>query len=126
MQVKWREAKRSEADRNETCIGWHRKMTTDYLTSNTVFFMDKNKTQPELPKDFFKQFKSKEDFHLFFNTMFKQGVEEMLKAELEEHLGYEKHSKDGHNSGNSRNGYYSKKNKDRITGWYGTEYSQRP
>jgi len=71
--------------------------------------MDKNKPQqPELPKDFFKQFKSKEDFHLFFNTIFKQGVEEMLKAELEEHLGYEKHSKEGHNSGNSRNGYYSK------------------
>ena len=32
----------------------------------------------------------------------------MLKAELEEHLGYEKHSKEGHNSGNSRNGYYAK------------------
>lgn len=70
--------------------------------------MNNNKPQPELPKNFFKQFKSKEDFHLFFNTLFKQGVEEMLKAELEEHLGYEKYSKEGHNSGNSRNGYYSK------------------
>jgi len=59
-------------------------------------------------KDFFKQFKSKEDFHSFFNDLFKQGVEEMLKAELEAHLGYEKHSKEGYGTGNSRNGSYSK------------------
>lgn len=61
------------------------------------------------PKDFFKQFKSKEEFHSFFNDLFKQGVEEMLKAELEAHLGYEKHSKDGYGTGNSRNGSYNKK-----------------
>lgn len=61
------------------------------------------------PKDFFKQFKSKEEFHSFFNDLFKQGVEEMLKAELEAHLGYEKHSKEGYGSGNSRNGFYNKK-----------------
>src|SRR6516164_935231 len=67
-----------------------------------------NPQKPALPKDFFKQFKSKEEFHSFFNDLFKQGVEEMLKAELEEHLGYEKYSKEGHNSGNSRNGSYSK------------------
>lgn len=65
--------------------------------------------QPSLPKDFFKQFKSKEEFHSFFNQLFKQGVEEMLKGELDEHLGYEKHSKEGHNTGNSRNGSYKKK-----------------
>jgi putative transposase len=61
------------------------------------------------PKDFFKQFKSKEDFHSFFNDLFKQGVEEMLQAELDTHLGYEKHSKEGYGSGNSRNGSFSKK-----------------
>lgn len=61
-----------------------------------------------IPKDFFKQFKNKEEFHSFFNDLFKQGVEEMLKAELEEHLGYEKHSKNGYNTGNSRNGFFSK------------------
>lgn len=48
----------------------------------------------ELPKDFFKQFKSKEEFHSFFSDLFKQGVEEMLQAELEAHLGYPKHSKE--------------------------------
>lgn len=34
----------------------------------------------------------------------KQMIEEMLEIEMNEHLGYEKHSSDGINSGNSRNG----------------------
>jgi putative transposase len=75
-----------------------------------------NKAQNLLPKDFFKQFKSKEDFHSFFNDLFKQGVEEMLQAELDEHLGYQKHSKEGNNSGNSRNGSYTKKVKTESLG----------
>lgn len=61
-----------------------------------------------MPKDFFKQFKSKEEFHSFFNDLFKQGVEQMLQAELESHLGYEKHSKEGYGSGNNRNGSFKK------------------
>lgn len=64
--------------------------------------------RPVLPKEFFKQFKNKEEFKSFFNDLFKQGVEEMLQAELDEYLGYEKHSKEGYNSGNSRNGTYPK------------------
>ena len=36
----------------------------------------------DLPKDFLKQFKNKEEFQNFFQTLFKQGVEEILKAEL--------------------------------------------
>src|SRR3954452_12265184 len=72
-------------------------------------FMNDDQQQPQLPKDFFKQFKNKQEFHSFFNNLFKQGIEEMLKGELDEHLGYEKHSKDGHGSGNSRNGSYKKK-----------------
>jgi putative transposase len=62
-----------------------------------------------IPKDFFKQFKNKEDFQSFFSDLFKQGVEEMLQAELDSHLGYEKHSKDGYGTGNNRNGSYRKK-----------------
>ena len=72
--------------------------------------------QPQFSKEFFKQFKNKEEFHSFFNSLFKQGVEEMLKAELDEHLGYEKHSPDGRNSGNSRNGSYKKKVKTESLG----------
>jgi len=75
-----------------------------------------NKTQNLLPKDFFKQFKNKEEFHSFFNDLFKQGVEEMLQAELDEHLGYQKYAKEGNNSGNSRNGTYSKKVKTESLG----------
>lgn len=70
--------------------------------------MSSNENGPELPKDFFKQFKDKEQFHSFFNSLFKEGIEQMLQAELDEHLGYEKHSPEGYNSGNSRNGTYSK------------------
>ena len=61
--------------------------------------MDKDDQPLQLPKDFFKQFKNKEEFQSFFNTLFKQGVEEMLKGELDQHLGYEKYSKEGHNTG---------------------------
>ncbi len=75
-----------------------------------------DKEQPQFPKDFFKQFKSKEDFQSFFTDLYKQGVEEMLKGELDEHLGYEKHSKEGHNTGNSRNGSYPKKVKTESLG----------
>jgi putative transposase len=72
--------------------------------------MQKQENTPKipLPKDFFKQFKTKEEFHCFFNDLFKQGVEEMLRAELDAHLGYEKYAKAGHHSGNSRNGAYAK------------------
>lgn len=72
--------------------------------------------QPHFPKDFFKQFKNKEEFHSFFNGLFKQGVEEMLQAELDEHLGYEKYSTEGRGSGNSRNGSYKKKVKTESLG----------
>jgi putative transposase len=69
-----------------------------------------------LPKDFFKQFKSKEQFQDFFQEMFKQGVNEMLQAELDDHLGYEKHAPEGRGSGNSRNGYSSKRIKSEQLG----------
>lgn len=72
--------------------------------------------QPHFPKDFFKQFKNKEEFHSFFNDLFKQGVEEMLQAELDEHLGYEKYSSEGRGTGNSRNGAYKKKVKTESLG----------
>lgn len=63
-----------------------------------------SKDKLNLPKDFFKQFKNKEEFQDFFQSLFKEGVEAMLQAELDEHLGYEKHSPEGYHSGNSRNG----------------------
>ena len=38
------------------------------------------------------------------NSLFKEALESILEAEITEHLGYEKHSNKGDNSGNSRNG----------------------
>jgi putative transposase len=80
--------------------------------------MEKEDNTPHipLPKDFFKQFKNKEEFQSFFNDLFKQGVEEMLQAELDDHLGYEKYAPEGRKSGNSRNGSYSKKVKTESLG----------
>jgi transposase-like protein len=43
------------------------------------------------------------------NALYKQGFQEILKAEMTRHLGYEKHAHDGNNTGNSRNGTYKKK-----------------
>lgn len=40
--------------------------------------------------------------------LFAGTIEQMLEAEMEEHLGYEKHSISGNNTGNSRNGYNRK------------------
>lgn len=68
----------------------------------------KNDKGDQFPKGFFKQFKSKENFQEYFNSLFKQGIEEMLQAELDEHLGYSKHAKEGYNTGNSRNGSFPK------------------
>jgi putative transposase len=98
----------SSALRSEAQVKPERNVAgLNYLCNNLKIII--MSTTDTIPKDFFKQFKTKEDFHSFFNDLFKQGVEEMLKAELEAHLGYEKHSKDGYGTGNSRNGSFSKK-----------------
>lgn len=44
-----------------------------------------------------------------FAKLFAKTLEEMLEAELTEHLGYERHEGRGRNSGNNRNGSYQKK-----------------
>jgi len=72
--------------------------------------------QYNLPEDFFEQFKNKEEFQSFFESLIKGGIESMLRAELDEHLGYKKHSPKGYNSGNSRNGYGKKKVKTESLG----------
>ena len=43
-----------------------------------------------------------------FKRMLKEMTEQMLEGEITGHLGYEKHSQSGHNSGNSRNGHTGK------------------
>ena len=51
---------------------------------------------------------SVEDVHEMLKNLFKDTLQEILEAELDNHLGYEKHSLEGNNTGNSRNGYSKK------------------
>jgi len=62
-----------------------------------------------LSKSFLSQFKSQEDVSQFMKDLHARVYEQMLESELDVHLGYEKHSKEGHHTGNSRNGKYSKR-----------------
>ncbi|MFR2070214.1 MAG: transposase [Bacteroides nordii] len=45
----------------------------------------------------------------FLKQLHAQVLEKMLEGEMDAHLGYEKNSFSGHNSGNFRNGSYPKK-----------------
>jgi putative transposase len=52
---------------------------------------------------------SAEDLTAALRALQKRALERMLNAEMEEHLGYEKHAAEGFNGGNSRNGKGRKK-----------------
>ena len=62
-----------------------------------------------LSKDFLSQFKSQEDVSQFMKDLHAKVYEQLLEGEMDSHLGYEKHAVEGNNSGNSRNGGYSKR-----------------
>ena len=48
------------------------------------------------------------DIQSKLKRLFAGTIEQMLEAEMDEHLGYEKHTVEGYNTGNSRNGYNKK------------------
>ncbi len=58
----------------------------------------------EIPDEILKKLKTQEELEDYISKLYKQAVQSMLKAELDEHLGYKKHDPLGNNSGNSRNG----------------------
>jgi len=58
--------------------------------------------------------KSSKDLSDLFHEMYRLGIQEMLKAEMDEHLGYEKHAPEGVEHTNSRNGYSKKKVKSNL------------
>ena len=62
-----------------------------------------------LSKKFLNQFKTEADVSKFLKQLHAQVLEKMLEGEMDVHLGYEKNSVSGHNSGNSPNGSYPKK-----------------
>ncbi len=70
--------------------------------------MNQNKIQA-LAEEIAKDLKTPQDLNELSALLTKITVEAALKAEMNHHLGYEKHDPDGHHSGNSRNGYSVKK-----------------
>lgn len=64
----------------------------------------KNKKINELVAELVKNVKTEEDLGALSAQLTKMTVEAALGAEMEQHLGYEKHALEGHHSGNSRNG----------------------
>ena len=61
-----------------------------------------------LAEELAKDIKSEKDLGELSKQLMKLTVETALNAEMDHHLGYSKHAKEGHNSGNNRNGYSSK------------------
>lgn len=64
---------------------------------------------PQLIDELAKSIKSEKDLAALSKHLLKLTVERAMNAEMDDHLGYEKHSPKGNNSGNSRNGYTPKK-----------------
>ena len=70
----------------------------------------------ELVKLLMSDCQSTRDVQEKLKRLFAGTIEQMLESEMDEHLGYDKNSVIGNNSGNSRNGYNRKK----IISDYGT------
>jgi transposase-like protein len=66
--------------------------------------------------------KSPSDLAKLSRELLKITVEASLNAEMDSHIGYEKHSPDGYNTGNSRNGY----NRNTLKGEHGSIAIETP
>lgn len=64
----------------------------------------KKKKTPPLPPEVFKGMKTGKELNEFLSSIYKQGVEALLNAEMEEHLGYEKNGIKPDDTFNIRNG----------------------
>ena len=62
---------------------------------------ERNKVVPDsmLSKEFLSQFKTEADVSKFLKQLHSQVLEKMLEGEMDVHLGYEKNSVAGNNSG---------------------------
>ncbi len=67
-----------------------------------------------LVKELAKECTTVDDVHEKLRDLFKGTLQEIFEAEMDEHLGYEKHDNAGDNAGNSRNGYSTKTIKSRF------------
>ena len=67
-----------------------------------------NEKQMELVKAIGQECSTPAEVTSLLKSLFAGTLEQMLQAEMDEHLGYETHSPAGDNTGNSRNGYGKK------------------
>ena len=67
-----------------------------------------NEREMELVSILCEECESPADVTAKLKNLFAGTLEKMLEAEMDEHLGYDKHSPTGDNSGNSRNGFGKK------------------
>ncbi|OWZ82638.1 IS256 family transposase [Natranaerobius trueperi] len=70
--------------------------------------------QDTLAKELAKNCSSIEDVQDKLKDVFSDTLQEMMEAEMDHHLGYEKHDVQGNNTGNSRNGTSSKQVKTKF------------
>lgn len=59
-------------------------------------------------KELARECNSVDDILIMMKSLFKETLQQVLEAEIEEYLGYAKHDQVGNNTGNSRNGYSKK------------------
>ncbi|MGI2261846.1 transposase, partial [Candidatus Cardinium hertigii] len=64
---------------------------------------------PSLLKELSNSIKSEKDLSILSKQLLKLTLERAMDAELDDHLGYSKHSIEDRNTGNSRNGYSLKR-----------------
>ena len=83
--------------------------------------MDQDKLKA-LAAELAKDIKSEKDLGTLTQQLIKLTVETALNAEMDEHLGYEKHAPQGRGTGNNRNGYSTK----RLKGHHGEVTIQAP
>ena len=75
---------------------------------------DKKKGDFQIPEEALSKINSQSELDDLFSDLYKQAVEGMLKAEMDEHLGYERHQTKEKPGDNSRNGFSKKTLKTNI------------
>jgi Transposase and inactivated derivatives len=68
----------------------------------------------EALRELAKECRSVEDIQDKLRDLFKETLQQVFEAEMDEHLGYQKHDNTGDKTGNSRNGYSKKTIKSRY------------
>ena len=81
---------------------------TDSKTKSWNGMSQLNEKEVALVEVFEKEYRTPSKLNVKLKKLFAGALETMLEAEMDEHLSYEKHSEQGHKSGNSRKGHDNK------------------